>query len=220
MILIASPKSATTSLIYTLAEITGLKVSQGIAKVGTDIDCQGFTEIQKYHSNMIERSGLFLKQVITGRKCIFKEHLLPTKRHLRHLEKYRAPIVIFLRDPDHVYDAYLRHDEPHFKKCGKHIDLETIKADIKKFHDTYLHWLSNKPNAKSFYYKDLILHYKPTMKAILKHFKLPIPKKIKPLKKLKFTGVGIKRLKDAANRTAKVSEHKPNVEHSANTEDQ
>jgi hypothetical protein len=218
MLLIAIPKAATTSLACTLKEITGLYVHQGIAKVSTDIDCEGFTELQKYHTNMIERSGLFLHQVITGRKKIFKEHLLPTKRHLKYLEKYKVPIAIILREVDHVYDAYQRHDAPHYKKHGIHIDLKKIKNDIKKFHDTYLHWASNKPNVKIFYYKDLILNYKPTMNSILKHYRLPIPKTLKPLQQLKFTGIGLKRLKNVTNSTTEKCKHESNVDDITNTE--
>ena len=75
MLLIAMPKSASTSLAATIAEIGKLKCSLGVPAVGTDIPCDGYEEVQHYHNNMAERSGLFIKQVVHGRKTIFKEHL-------------------------------------------------------------------------------------------------------------------------------------------------
>jgi hypothetical protein len=217
MLLIGMPKSASTSLIATLGELTGLATMQGIARVQTDIDCEGFPELQKYHTNMIERSGLFIKQVVTGNKKIFKEHLLPTKRHLKHLEKYKAPIVVLLREVEHSVDCYKRHDANHYKKYKKHIDLKKIEKDLKKFHDTYLHWISVQPNIIYVYYKDLVKNYVPTIKKILKHYKLPISKNIKPLKRLKYTGIGVKRL-NVTNSPAKECVNVPDVDNSGNAE--
>lgn len=186
------PKSASTSLACTIGKITGLKVCLGKPRHEKDVDCPGFSELQKYHDNMVLRNQLFLKQQIEGKKTFFKEHILPTPSHLSSLRKIKKHVVILLRDPDHVFDAYVRHDKKHFAKYKKHIDLEQIEKDIHDFHDFYMWYASNKTWALVVYYKDLVKNYKPTMKKILKHYGLNGD--IIPLLKKKYTGVGVKRL--------------------------
>jgi len=194
MLLIAMPKSASTSLAATIAQIAGLKCSLGVPSMKIDIPCEGYEEIQHYHNNMCERSPLFLGQTVNGRKTIFKEHILPTDRHLKILKKL-GKVVILLRNPDEVADCYKRLDEAHFKKTGKHIDTDKIFKEMCEFHDRWQWWKSTNKNAILVYYEDLVKNYRATMKKILKHYGLS--GKIIPLKKLKYTGVGVARIKEA-----------------------
>ena len=193
MLIIAMPKSASTSLTNTLGEISRRNTMLGIPAINIDIDCEGFKEVQKYHCNMIERSPLFIKQIINGQKKIFKEHLLPTSRHLKILAKFKKPILILLRDVDDCYDAYCRHDRAHFHKTKRHMDLKQVKKDLSEFHNKYMWWASNKKHVLVVYFKDLVFEYNKTMKKIMKHFKLG--GKIIPLRKDKFTGYGVEALK-------------------------
>jgi hypothetical protein len=59
-------------------------------------------------------------------------------------------------------------------------------------------WDSRQGYTKIIYYQDLILNYQNTMKNILKWYGIKY-KKIIPLLKLKYTGIGIKRLKNVTN---------------------
>ncbi len=185
MLLIARPKSASTSLAVTISKIGGLKCSLGIPKKDNAINCKGFKTIQKKHNNMISRSPEFIHQIIKGRKTLFKEHLLPTKEHLETLDKYRGNIVILLRDPAHALDSY--------KRLGCKI-TKSLEKDLNDFHNKYMWWASNKRNAIVIYYADLVLDYVPTIKRVLKHYKIK-HKKIIGLLKRKYTTVGINRLK-------------------------
>lgn len=185
MLLIALPKSASTSLAVTIAKIGGLKCNLGIPKKDGDLNCKGFKTIQKKHNNMVSRSPEFIHQIIKGRKTLFKEHLLPTKEHLETLDKYRGNIVILLRDSEHALDSY--------KRLGCKI-TKGLEKDLNDFHNKYMWWASNKRNALVIYYKDLVLDYVPTIKRVLKHYKIE-HKKIIGLLKRKFTKVGIDRLK-------------------------
>jgi hypothetical protein len=182
MLLIAQPKAASTSLAYTIGQIAGLKVQYGIARVKGSKNCKGFPEIQKYHNNMVVRSELFLKQTLKGKKTLFKEHLLPTDDHLKKLNKYKDRIVILLREPEATINAYNR------------INITLIDKDVFDFHERWQYWESVHKNAIKVYYRDLVLNYKPTMTKILKHYGLKVPKKLLPLAKKKFTGVGKARL--------------------------
>lgn len=188
MLLIAQPKSASTSLLYTLKRITKLDIKEGIPKKPKEKNCPGFPEIQKHHSNMIQRNELFLKQVTKGRKKIFREHLLPIDDHLKILKKLNINIVILLRKPEDSVDSYIRFN----KKTNK----KQIKQDLDNFYNKYIDFsLKNDKIVLMIFYKDLILNYKGTMKKILKHYNLKIPKNIPPLEKRKYTGIGFKRLK-------------------------
>ena len=104
-----------------------------------------------------------------------------------------------LRNPDEVQDCYKRLDEKHYKKTGKHIDDEKIFKEMAEFHDRYQWWKSTNKNAILVYYEDLVKTYRPTMKKILKHY--GISGRIIPLKKLKYTGVGVERIKNAVDST-------------------
>lgn len=189
MLLIAQPKSASTALACTIGKITGLNIKLGIPRTKESKDCQGFKELQRYHCNMIQRDQTFLKQVVTGSKTLFKEHLLPTDKHLRILENFKHRIVILLRNPEHSYDSYKRLLSENNKNCN-----EGLLKDLADFHNRWMWWASNKPNVTLVYYDDLILNYNGTMKRLLRHYK--IGGKIIPLMKKKYTGIGEKRVID------------------------
>jgi len=192
MLLIAQPKSASTSLAHTIAKTCNLKLNLGIPGKKRDINCPGFQGIQRYHCNMVERGPLFIKQVVSGRKTLFKDHLLPIDKHLRRLEKIRKPIIILLRNPADSYDSYYRL----FKKSKKKFDEVGVMNDLKLFHDRYILWDAKQPNTKIIFYRDLICNYVNTMKMIYKFYGIK-PRGIRPLIKYKHTGVGAKRIKDA-----------------------
>lgn len=192
MLLIAIPKSASTSLASTIGKIGNINIKYGIKAVPIDLDCDEFTEMQHYHNNMVERSPLFVKQTIFGNKTLFKEHLLPTDRHLKILEKVNGNIAILLRNPEDVLDCYKRLDKEHYRKTKKHIDFKKLDIELKLFHDRYMWWASNKRKAIVIYYEDLILCYNNTIKKILRHYN--IKGKIIPLEKKKYTGIGVERV--------------------------
>lgn len=198
MLLIAQPKSASTSLASTIASIAKLEYRLGIPRSNIDINCEGFTELQRYHNNMVERSPQFLQQCIKGRKILFKEHLLPTDRHFKILEKIGGPIVILLRDFDESHDSYKRLIN------NETADLIQLKFDLHEFHNRWMLWKSNKPYAIVVEYRDLVLNFHHEMKRILNHFHLAIPKNLNKyqLQKKKFTGVGLERIQNATDSTA------------------
>ena len=49
MLIIAQPKTASTSLVQTVGEYLDIEFSHGVGKKKCDKKCEGFTEIQKYH---------------------------------------------------------------------------------------------------------------------------------------------------------------------------
>jgi len=190
MLLIAQPKSASTSAASTISYIGKLKLKLGISKNKNNVYCEGYPEIQKYHNNIVKRNESFIETTVKSQVTLFKEHLLPTPEHLEFLNKQKTNIVILLRYPEDSLDSYLRM----FKKNGrKDFDKKQLLKDLRNFHDRYMWWASNKRYAIVVYYRDLIKNYKSTMYRILKHFNIK-NKKLIPLKKLNYTGIGEKRI--------------------------
>ena len=90
--------------------------------------------IQSLHNNMKIRSLKFLNQVVSGRKKIFKEHLLPTIDHLKKIESIKPKIVILLRNTDHSLDYYRRFKITNFNcdlnKVGTSVDIPQAEVPI------------------------------------------------------------------------------------------
>jgi hypothetical protein len=192
MLLIAQPKSASTSITHTLAFIGKIKFRLGIPRKKGSKNCTGYKELQRYHNNMVKRSEVFIEQTSKGKKTLFKEHLLPTDEHLKILSKCvkNNKLVVLLRYPEHSLDSYLRQ----FKKNGrKDCNEQELLNNLRDFHDRYMYWASNKRNVIIVYYKDLIKNYNVTMFRILRHYKIG-KKRLIPMMKIKNTGVGRKRL--------------------------
>lgn len=217
MLLVSIPKSASTSLMQTIAKILNIKYQNGISrKPGYTKDqlCEGFEEMQTYHGTTIRRSKEFLKKWISRKDIIYKEHLLPTKEHIKYIQEIDMPIVILLRDVNHVIDNYLRSIKKYRSgKMGSReqkgliikklisLDYDKLKKEYKEFNKK---WMNADLGRKALYinYNDLILRYNETMKDTLYHYGYP-KVKIIPLLKAKgnrgdyntYTGVGVKRVR-------------------------
>jgi len=189
MLIIAQPKSASTSLVSTLCKITGKTMALGSGKK-QDKKCEGFEELQKCHSIMGQKDWLFLNKIIKDKKKICREHILPIDEHLRILQKFDDSILILLRKPEDSWDSYIRMFD---KNKNKWIDRNKLLEDLKKFYYTYIKSnLNLKDNFMIIFYSDLILNYENIMKKVLKHFQLHGT--IISLQKRKYTGIGVKRL--------------------------
>ena len=221
MLLVAQPKSGSTSLLKTLAKILKISFKNGLGKqIGWEY-CKGFQEIQKYHDTTIKRSLDFFKKWITTRKVLYKEHILPTKEHLEYIKKINCKITIVLRNPKDSLDNYKRMYDKY--KNGNmerdeinelmpyrfdNIDFDKYLNDLIEFNKKWREFNYNKKLIITF--EDLILDYNNTIKKILTFWGIRIPDKIIPLIKSKgnhgyntYTGVGEKRLlKQLQNKNA------------------
>lgn len=223
MLIISIPKSASTSLMQTIAKILKIKFQNGISrKHGYRLEelCPGYDEMQKYHGTTIKRTFNFLNRWISRNDVIYKEHLLPTKEHIEYIKKINKPVVILLRNPEDVIDNYLRSCKKFnnglmglreqkgliIKKLIT-LDFDKLKEEYEEFN---ISWRNAKlKNALYIDFKDLILNYNSTMRKIMYHYGIRKYKLI-PMLKAKgnrgdyntYTGVGEKRLKNANNRTA------------------
>lgn len=218
MLIISIPKSASTSLMQTIAKILHIRYQNGISrKHGYRLHelCPGFEEMQKYHGTTIKRSFAFLNNWISRRDIIYKEHLLPTKEHIEYIKTINKPVIILLRKSEDVIDNYLRSVKKFndglmnereqkgliIKKLIT-LDFDKLKEEYDEFNAI---WKESKlKNALYISFGDLILRYNSTMRKIMRHFGIR-KYKIIPMLKAKgnrgdyntYTGVGERRLKDA-----------------------
>jgi len=213
LLLIAQPKSASTSLLKTLAKIMKINFQNGLGKdIGWKY-CPGYQEIQKYHDTTIQRSYEFLKKWIITRQTIYKEHILPIEKHLQYIKQINCKILIVLRNPVDSIDNYRRLYKKYLDRQIEekeidelmpyrfnNINFDLLLEDVELFNKKWRDFKYNKKLIITF--EELILNYKKTIITILSHFKFRVPKKIIPLMKAKgnhgystYTGIGEKRLK-------------------------
>ena len=214
MLLIAQPKSASTSLLKTLAMILKIKYKNGISKGKNDFLCNGFEELQKYHTTTHKRSFGFLKALIESRIIIYKDHILPTKEHIEYIKKINFPVVILLRTPEETMDNYKRLLQDYKKnKLNENdikelkliildkIDFNKLKNDIENFKKGWEK--ANIKNALYINFIELVMCPFHTCKKIVEHYgyKMPRFKKFELIKAKgnhgynTFTGVGYERAK-------------------------
>lgn len=195
MLLITMPYSAGTSLIHSLKDISGKYINLGIAKCKIDKLCEGYEELPKYYRDMAKRKDEHLKDMIENKQIIFREHLIPSKEHLKYMEKYLDNVVVLLRDPIDVYQAFQRYNKEYKEQTGKEVNLQLIYYELINFYNAYICWTEHKKNFIVIMYEDLILRPIDTLRRIMKYFKMKPIKEVK-LKKINYTGISRKKRRD------------------------
>lgn len=185
MLIIAQPKSASTSLMVTLAKILNV----GYEMAGTCKNkSEEFKVLGSCHKCIGQRIKIYFEQLIDGKK-VFKDHVIPTKENIDALKEIGKPVVILLRKPEDSYDSYIRQFE---KNGNDKIDRKALKKELKKFYNDWEE-MEDDDLFLIIEYDDLILSYEDTMRNILEHLDQP---KIIPLEKLRYTGIGKKRIEN------------------------
>lgn len=184
MLIIAQPKSASTSLLFTLSKMMKLKAFRGTKRKDFHILEEGFDKLQYYHTLIFERSPLDVKIMIEHKKLLYREHLLPCKRTFKILDKYNNYIVL-LRNPVDSYNNYCR--------ITKNFNQKELLRELEMFNYMYRDYCKGK-NILIVNYEDLILKYNETITKIKTYWK--IKSKTIPLLKQNYTGEGLRRLKN------------------------
>lgn len=114
MLIIAQPKSASTSLMLTLGKLTGRRATQlarkGLRQRGIGRMRRGNNPYYRLpHHDMIEYSEEVLCGLANDEKQIFKQHIAPTKNNVKIIIDNKLPCVILLREPKACAEAYSRH---------------------------------------------------------------------------------------------------------------
>lgn len=166
ILIIPIPKSASSSLRFTLKELHNIDYFKVIG-IGKDVRD--------------------LEQELNKDDYFIMGHILPTKKNITFLRNYKK--VIHLRDPEECKKAFIRGKKAyiHSTKGGA---LSGFNYDF-----FYNGWIKNiDKRTIVIHYKDLIQSPKETINRIERHFSLPLSKKVK-LKKVKYSKSKILKLK-------------------------
>jgi hypothetical protein len=194
MLLIAQPKSGSTSLLYSIGKILKLRIKNGQNKLKDDIKCSRYFETQKYHGTTVKRNYDFLKKYIEDRTVIYKEHILPIKSHLDIIKKINKNVVVLIREPEEIIESYKRVFSVMF---NLKINYERLLDEMKEFYSVYSAFDSDK-RFLIITYKDIVLNFTETIKKIIKHYNFKTPVNIHKyeLEKRNYTGHGEKKLNE------------------------
>ena len=177
MLFIAMPKSASTSLMWSLSEILKIPMKNGTNKKKGDKNCPGYKQLQTYHGTMVQRSKTYLQGYICN-NILYKEHILPTKEHLEIIEETKKPVVVLLRKPEECIESYKRVLSVIY---DKEINYDEMLRELYQFHDTYVQ-LTNNDIYMIINYKDIVDDFTETIKKIIKHYGRPVPKDVERYK--------------------------------------
>ncbi len=126
MLLVAIPKSASTSLMTTLGRIHDLPSEQ--VELRDLVRPPGIRNLHRHHPDIVELDGPTVERLV-GPGHLYKQHIPPTANNVARLADHR--IVVLLRDPDVVVDAYLRAFKSFAMKpvgVDRTIDMESWRS--------------------------------------------------------------------------------------------
>ena len=167
MLLIAQPKAASTSLLYSLAEIMKVAPVNGRNRKQVDVPCPGYEELQKYHGTTVQRSNKYLLGFINTQTVLYKEHILPIKNHLDIMKECKN-IVVLLREPKETIESYKRVFSV---LSGVKVDYNKLLDEVTEFYEVY----NSDDNYLKVFYNDVVNNFHETVKKILDCYGFDIP---------------------------------------------
>jgi hypothetical protein len=189
MLIVAIPKSASTSLMRTLGNLHNIPAVQIFPKNSKEFPYPSTKILHLYHSDMREITDDFATKIASSKE-IFKQHIPPTTDNLGLLSNVKK--VILLRNPEQIIEAYYRAEitkihkpRQEFKDCKTLKDWkETARKngllnDLVWFHDTWIE--ESKRNSEInlvIKYSELLHNTKETINLVEQHFELPIADKV------------------------------------------
>lgn len=178
MLIIAIPKSASTSLLKTLSDTYNLPGKQDYI-TGENTPKEEYTILWKYHSDMKEISTEHAIKW-TRADSFFKQHVLPTSNNQALLTNHKK--VILLRDPTDIILSYRRtqlsglsKERIEFRGCKteedwiSHAERIGLMADLKKF---YNKWMNHSGDRIIVNYSDFISNSTKEVNRIAEYWDL------------------------------------------------
>ena len=170
MLLIAQPKSASTSLVHALGEITGkpsLRQDRLSVKKGK---AAGFNFLP--HTDLIELTRRRLWLWINENKY-YQQHIAPTDHNLSLLKK-EGSCVVTLRDPHESFDAYMRQPDlqAFFKSLSRRNgkgSLAKAKKQLITLHERYVA-LCHHRNYLGIRFNDLVNNHAQMVNTVLEFY--------------------------------------------------
>jgi hypothetical protein len=189
MLIIAMPKSASTSLVTTLCRLHGMEDQTPMIRRQLLVDlpiASSYSVFFRLHADMRELTSTGVS-LMTQEDVFCKVHLPPTENNQSLLKDYKK--VILLRKPEEVIRAYKRGEdsgvfpmksldfvfcvteEDWLRKAGRTGLLEQIRM----FYDGWMHHSGEKLLIS---YEDLVNHPQQTVRAIEAYWGLPLSEEV------------------------------------------
>ena len=170
MLLIAQPRSASTSLMDTLGKVTGLDAVQLFSVGGVSYKKKyptptGYIFLHHRHTDFREVPVDHVVGKMADRSTFHKNHFPPTPEMLKLIRGTAKRVVILLRDPEAGMNSYKKLNVVNYKKS---------LGDLKKFNAEYRK-LEGLENVCIVTYEDLIENTQSVLSRILTHYRLPLP---------------------------------------------
>ena len=195
MILIAQPKSASTSLLETLRKIGNLKSNR---YRDPESERYKYKELTLPHDNFQDCSDRELfTDACTSKDKLYQIHLPPTKNNRKIIKKTGNKVLILLRDPTGSVEGYTRHvysGRRHNYASTKRKAKEHLKV-LTWFNEEWRSFAKNNPElALVINFEDLVLNNKKYINQATTFLEIPIVKRITKLRKTRYTGQGMKKI--------------------------
>lgn len=204
MLLIAQPKSASTSLAMTLADILNWPYHQLFLSKHKSRRAMSLSKLHNVrkrvapdlpHGDMVEYTDADLKCMSVLDK-VFKQHIPPTDNNLRIIKQKRVKCTVLLRDPKEAAEAYVRHvkmDNKEKVKYSKNTNTFNKRfGSLNWFHNRYL-GLEEFDFVKIIHFEDLVIEPGRIINEILEFYnKKPVENIV--LRQDRYTGVGLEKL--------------------------
>ena len=197
MLVIAIPKSASTSLLDTLNKVYKIKSEQVF------YDWLKYPEtyslLYKYHKDIKEYQFDSI-QKFSYNKCFYKQHIPPTKNNLKLLKEEKK--VILLRNPNEIIEAYWRAEQKKIHNKRQEFSTSSTKdewireANSNGLYDDLQDFYNGWSNVKDKYtlhisYNELIDDPRDIIQRIGEFFELPQINKKVTLSKKRYSHHGI-----------------------------
>lgn len=179
MLIVAMPKTASTSLMTTLGRLHGIPAEQtvfGDKPKPVEVDV-----LHLFHSDVRELD-LATARTFGMPEKLFKQHVPPTANNRWLLHSLKKTIL--LREPNEVIEAYFRgmrrglvSPPKRFAECGDRAawrrlaEATGLLRDLRRFRDG---WLSDDGDNLIIWYSDLIRDPRDSINRIEAHFGLPL----------------------------------------------
>jgi hypothetical protein len=111
MLIVAMPKSASTSLVATLSDAHGLPIASAqvrLSRLAPLPVSPGFQQLSRFHRREVVELDAGAVRDVSAPDALCKFHVAPTRNNLAKLA--RVPKLVLLREPEEVVCAYRRGD--------------------------------------------------------------------------------------------------------------
>jgi len=190
MLIVAIPKSASTSLMKTLGCLHNVPSYQITCK---EFPCPSTKILHHYHSDIRELNCDFVAQ-FSNDQAIYKQHIAPTVNNLKLTRGFRK--IILLRNPEQVVEAYYRAELRKIHKARQEfVGCTTIREwkqaaqqngllnDLFWFKKKWIEESEKNSNMNLLIdYSDLVFSPKKTINMIEEYLELPISSNVNLLR--------------------------------------